>query len=200
MIPKVEFRYSYIYDEVYKNSSEIKKFLKKTNKKYPSREETIGFRNRFEVFWRGEERKILRKILEVTGLNWKEKRIICYVVGVCRPMSDPMTIRVFHDMEYAVDMITHELIHNLQINIEDNKWKKWQRYIDSKYSDVSDTTKAHIFLNAVHKKIYLELFDKERLRRDLYESNKALDYKNSWKIVEKEGYESIIRKFRELTK
>lgn len=197
-MPKIEFKYSYIYDDIYRNSSELNKYLGKINKLYPTSMETISFKDRFEVFWRLGEKKILKKISEIIGLTWTEKKLVCYVVGSCRPISDPITIRVFHDMEYAVDMLTHELIHNIQSQMNDSKWGKWQRWLDSKYPKFSATTKSHILVNAVHKKIYLELFNNERFERDLSESNKVADYKNSWSVVEKEGYDNLIRKFKQI--
>ena len=57
-------------------------------------------------------------------------------------------------------------------------------------------TNSHILLHAVHKEIYLRLFDEKRLKRDIKKCQKYKDYKRSWEIVEKEDYENIINEFR----
>ena len=62
MIPDIEFRYSYIYDESYRNSSDIKEFLKKINKRYPSRNEVIEFLSKIKNAWKKEGNDILNKI------------------------------------------------------------------------------------------------------------------------------------------
>ena len=57
-------------------------------------------------------------------------------------------------------------------------------------------TKNHIFVHALHKEIYLKLFDEKRLKRDIEKCQKHEDYKRAWEIVEKEGYKNIIKEFR----
>jgi hypothetical protein len=200
MIPKIDFKYSYIYDELFRNSIDLNKILQKTGKKYPSAMETISFMNELEMVWKKEGGKILEKISEISGLDWKIKNISCYIVGTCRPMSDPLTIKKCNDITHAVDILTHELIHNLQSQINEKKWEKWQKYIDKKYARESSTTRDHILLNAIHMALYLDYFGADRLMRDMWNSNVSTDYKRSWEIVENEGPDKIVRKFRQLTR
>ncbi len=198
MIPKIEFKYSYIYDDLFRNSVELKKLLKKSGKKYPSPMEIIDFMNDLEVVWKREGNKILEEISEISGLNWKNHEISCYIVGACRPMSDPLTIKICNDITHAIDILTHELIHSLQADVNDKKWEKWQKYLDNEYPRETKTTKDHIFLNAVHMALYLDFFGADRLMRDMWNSNVSSDYKRSWEIVEKEGPDKIVRKFRQI--
>lgn len=200
MIPKIDFKYSYIYDELYRQSTELNKILKRNGKKYPSPMEIIEFMNRLEIVWRTEGNKILEEISRLSGIKWKDKIISCYIVGVCRPMSDPLTIKVCNDITHAVDVLTHELIHCLQIGISDKKWAKWQKYLDSKYPRENKVTKDHIFLNAVHMALYLDFFGADRLIRDMWNSNVSNDYKRSWEIVEKDGPDKIVSKFKQITR
>lgn len=198
MIPKIDFKYSYVYDEIFRNSLELKKFLKKQGKRYPSPVEIIDFMNEIEVVWKTEGNRILDEMSNISGIKWRVRNISCYVVGACRPMSDPLTIKICNDITHGIDILTHELIHQLQSTVPDKKWDKWQKYLDEKYSRETRTTKDHIFLNAVHMALYLQLFGADRLMRDMWNSNVSNDYKRSWEIVEKEGPDKIVNKFRQL--
>ena len=115
-------------------------------------------------------------------------------------MSDPLTIKKCSDITHAIDILTHELIHYVQTNVNDKKWDKWRKYLDAKYPKETDTTKDHIFLNAIHMALYLDFFGADRLMRDMWNSNVSEDYKRSWEIVEREGPDKIVRKFRKLTR
>ncbi|MEK6916085.1 MAG: hypothetical protein AABW89_06100 [Nanoarchaeota archaeon] len=198
MLPKIEFRYSYIYDDVYRHSVEIKEFLKRADKKYPSPYEIIKFLDGLRNAWKNQGERILKTINKVSGLKWSDKTMVCYVVGFCRPMSDPLTIKFCKDIDHTIDILTHELIHNIQLSVDNKKWNKWLKYLDFNYRNESKTTKDHILLNAFHTEIYLKLFDSERLERDIENSHISPDYLKSWKIVEKEGHEKIINKFKKV--
>ena len=121
------------------------------------------------------------------------------MVGACRPLSDPLTIKVCRGIDHAIDILTHELIHQMQSQVDDKKWNKWLSFLNSKYPNESNLTKSHVFLNAVHKKIYLELFNDDRFKRDVENSNVSAGYRDSWKIVDEWGYENIIKKFKAIT-
>lgn len=200
MMPKVEFRYSYIYDELFRNSILLNKIIKQSKRTYPSSAEIIKFMNELEMVWKKEGNKILDKISIISGLKWPAGNIPCYVVGFCRPMSEPLTIKMCKDITHAIDILTHELIHYLQTKVNDKKWDKWQKYLDSKYSKESATTRDHIFLNAVHMALYLDFFGPDRLVRDIDNSQFSQDYQRAWKIVEKEGPDKIVNKFRKTIK
>lgn len=200
MIPKIEFKYSYIYDELFRSSTELHKFMKKNGRKYPEPIEIIKFMDDVEMVWKKEGRKILEKISEISGIKWSNNKISCYIVGFCRPMSDPLTIKKCNDITHAIDILTHELIHHMQSNISEQKWQKWLKHIDLKYPKESATTKDHIFLNAVHMALYLDFFGADRLMRDMWNSNFSNGYKRAWEIVEREGPDKIVRKFRQLIK
>ena len=114
MVPKIEFRYSDVYDRNYRESEKIQKYLEKRKEKYPDRKEIINYIKKAEKLWRKEEKKILIEISRITVLKWKEKRIICYVIGCGQPFSEPLTIRTYgKDFEIFIDTLTHELIHQI---------------------------------------------------------------------------------------
>lgn len=199
MIPKIIFRYSPLYDSNYRDSDKIKERLKEKGLTYPSTKEIFNEIEKIKPLWSGIESDALKSISEITGLNWKEKDIVCYVIGFGRSFSDPLTIKIHETPELFIDTLVHELIHHMQVQNNEQS-KKWYSYLDKNYSNETSLTKNHIIVHAVHKKIYLTLFDKKRLETDIKDSGLSKDYARSWEIVEKEGYENLIKKFKQLTK
>ena len=189
MIPNIEFRYSYVYDEVW---SDIVK-----DKKYPSSKKVLTCLKKGEKLWKREERRVLSELSKVTGLSWEAGSIPCYVVGKCIPFSDPLTVPIFPQTDYFLDVLIHELIHQLFMqegNLEraDKSWK----YISKEDAHYSPNTRVHIMLHAVHSHIYLKFYSKKRLERDKRLVYKVSDYKIAWKIVEEKGYEKILADFK----
>lgn len=189
VIPKVEFRYSPIYDECFR------KFSKKTN--YPSKDKILKFISNIKRIWVKEENKVLNELSKVSHLKWDNKPILCYVVGRCIPFSDPLTLPVMDEYpDYFIDNLLHELIHIL-LTQKDNlkKSKKAWQYFNRKYKKESYTTKIHVPTHAFHKHIYLKLYNNKRLERDIKLISKLPSYKKSWDIVNKEGYKEVINNF-----
>lgn len=199
MIPRIEFRYSWIYDERHRGKPLIKKQLEIDNKKYPSSKEIINYKKKIESLWKKQGNKILTEISKLTKYNWKEKEIICYIVGVTRCFSDPLTMCLIKDKSRFINLLTHELIHRIQTkNPEKNK--KWKNSLEKKYSQESKTTKNHIIVHAAHCNIYLKRSDKKGLNKDIESAQKYPDYKRAWEIVLEETPEAILKKFYEVTK
>lgn len=193
-IPKINFIYSWVYDENLKRWTKPQQTVP-----YPSPKQILIFMKKLEKSWRKHEKKVLAEMSKISGLKWKSKIIPCYVVGRSIPFSLPLTLPVFKSVDYAVDILTHELLHNILYseNIRETK-KAWQ-YIYKKYKCMRITLN-HIPLHAVHTHIYLTLFDKKHLERDKELSSKRELYKASWDIVDKEGYKNIIKEFRKRIK
>jgi hypothetical protein len=78
--------------------------------------------------------------------------------------------------------------------IYDQNWKEWIK-LNKKYKDQPPRTRTHIPLHAFHSHIYLTIFNKERLERDIRLTSKNEIYKRSWKIVQEESYKKIIKEF-----
>ena len=55
MIPKVIIKYSWIYDDKYRESGRIKEMLKEQNKKYPSRKKLIDYTLAVSKLWEKNE-------------------------------------------------------------------------------------------------------------------------------------------------
>lgn len=196
--PKLIFRYSSIYDDLFKDnfSKEQKESVEKKDF-YPTAEQIKKFISILERKWETKEQSILEELSKITTLQWKEDKIICYVVGRTIAFSDPLTIPAYTGYEeYAVDVLTHELIHQLftQPGNYERSYESWQN-IHKKYASYSENTRIHIPLEAVHTALYLELFYEERLTRDKDFLSLMLDYKVAWDVVGKEGYKNIIKEF-----
>ena len=160
-----------------------------------SPQKVLNYIKKIEKLWKKEEKKALQELSRITQLKWKSKSIDCFVVGRCRPFSYPLTMPVYDKYpDYFIDVLIHELIHNIFIQNEKELEKAW-RYIGKKYKKESIITKNHITLHAIHSHIYLKFYGKERLKRDIRLINYLPDYKKSWQIVQKEGYKNIIDEF-----
>lgn len=205
-IPVIEFRYSWVYDNGFRNAHlKQKKLVNKRTKihihKYLEAKEIVIFKNKIEKNFLRNGKKILERISTVAGLRWKEPKIICYVVGCARPISDPLTIGIYsrNNINYFIDTLIHELIHQIQSQ-NYNKTKKWFDYCYKKYSKETKTTKNHIFLHAAHYKLLNDYYGQKRLKRNIEKDKKFIDYNRAWEIVQEEGYESIIKEFRKRLK
>lgn len=195
-IPKVIFKCSRIYDEQWKK---INEFLEKGE--YPSLEETEKYREEIDPLWREKEVEVLTELSRATGLSWEMKYISCYVVGKAFPFpafSDPLTISVYkREKDLFIDTLVHELIHQLFIQPKNfEKLNERSKILGEKYPKESLRTRIHISLHAVHKHIYLQLFNESRLKRDIERAQSKVDYKRAWDIVQKEGYENIIKELK----
>ncbi len=188
MIPRVIFRHSHSYDGIYKDIHH--------SKSYPKEQEITKYINNVQGEWIKINKKILKEIERITGLEFKDDKIICYIVGKAIPIADPLTIPFYKNTDHFIDTLIHELIHILFTQYGNlikakNSWK----YIFNKYKDESFETKIHIPLHAVHTHIYTTFFSIERLEHDIKDLFNLKTYRRSWQIVTKDGHANIIQEF-----
>ncbi|HUW72101.1 MAG TPA: hypothetical protein VMV66_02875 [Candidatus Humimicrobiaceae bacterium] len=189
--PKIIFKYSWIYDQTWKEGW----LARKKTKNYPSSKKVFNYIKKVRRTWKKEEKRALQEISRITDLKWKSKSIDCYVVGRCRPFSYPLTMPIYEKYpDYFIDVLTHELIHNIFIQNEKETEKAW-RFFEKKYKKESRITKNHIVLHAIHSHIYSKLYNEKRLKRNIKFTNRFPDYKKSWQIIQKVGYRNIIDEF-----
>jgi len=194
IVPKIIFKYSRIYDQHWREVySKIKD--------YPSEQKIQNDIEKVNKLWRRDEKKILKELSVITDLKWKEKSIACYVVGKCIPFSDPLTIKVYDDypLNYFIDVLTHELIHQLFTQNEKQLKKAWV-YFHKKYKSENFNTTIHIPVHAIHSHIFMKYFGEKRLEREIQSLNHLINYKKSWNIVREEGYQNIIKEFKRRVK
>lgn len=198
ILPKILFRYSWPYDDSYRNSPRIQKFLEKKGEKYPSQNKIESYIKRAEPIYRKQEKRILNVLSKISGLEWKAKEIKCYVIGMGRPFSDPLTLHICKNYNDFIDTLTHELIHQLQMQNIRNM-KKWWRYVNKKYKKEPQLTKNHILLHAIHAKLISTFYGENNLEKRLQIPPHG-EYKRSWEIVQREGYKKIIYEFKKRLK
>lgn len=196
MIPVINIRYSKIYDHKFRNE--------KSRARYPKTSEILDYVDMVRGEWYLNGRKILKEIARITGLKWRDPFTICYVATEGRSFSDPLTIKIlgtdkkFIIKEDFVDMLTHELIH--QIFIQNGKRADGAEMATiGDYVEEPPHTTAHILTHAVHKHIYLKFFGSSRLKKDIERARKPKnrEYRRAWEIVEDEGHLNLLRRFRE---
>lgn len=183
-VPEVHIDFSSLYNEAirhghYCNFSSARSRISKTSK--------------LQDLWKKDGHKILEELERITKLNWKHKEITCYVADGVVPYSDPVTISNREDAATMLDTLTHELVH--VILSEPKNWEKIKKnwdFLMEKYRDESELTREHIPVHAVHKALMLNLFGKERVAHEMGVV-KHPSYKRSWEIVEKDGYQNIIK-------
>ena len=90
MIPKIEFVYSWFYDDLFRNSKDVKGLIKKINLKrkkelkYHDPKKVIKYKNEAKIVWKKYGKEILKSIQKGSGLKWRDKKIVVYVVGFHR--------------------------------------------------------------------------------------------------------------------
>ena len=186
---KIVFKYSWIYDDHFME-------IAKNKERYPSLERIEAFIKRAEKLWRKDEKRILAELPRITRLKWKEEKITCYVVGKCIPFSEPLTLPIMENYpDYFIDVLVHELLHQLLFVQNEEETKEAWDYIFKKYRKGAVNTKIHIPVHAFHSHIYLKFFGERRMKRDIKLISFLPDYKKSWEIVQKEGYRNIMNEF-----
>ena len=195
MIPKVEFRYSDVYDRCSRNSSDVQSYLRDRNQAYPSKKEIIDYMKKLEKLWRKQEEKTFKEISRISKLKWKEARIICYVIGCGIPFSEPLTIIYGKNTERSINTLVHELIHQLIQVQNPEKYMNWHEDVIKKYSKETILTKNHILLSAIHWKILEKFSGEGAVEKEIKKYEKHPDYKKAWEIVEKEGADNTIKLF-----
>lgn len=191
--PKITFRYSWIYDQHWR---EVVSAYGKKPKPYPSERKIRNYVKKAEKTWKKDGKKVLIELSKITGLKWSAKEIPCYIVGKCIPFSDPLTVKVYGKTDQFVDVLTHELIHQLftqKGNMQKSE-KAW-KYIHEKYEKESHRTREHIPLYAIHAHVYLKFFGKKRFKRDTRSISFLPDYKRAWEIIREKGYQNILHEF-----
>jgi hypothetical protein len=202
---KIDFKWSWIYESVVHNPTVKEEFDYEEYEKFVS-----SFSRKIKHIWKEKEKEIFSYCEEITGLKWKKKEIPAYFIKISSlaPISDPLTIPIQLEMEDEIislspdrfiDMLIHEIIHNLFIQNE----KEMGDYFDfilKKYENEEFDTSIHLLLHAIHKKIFLKYFEKERLENEIEMNSYYPAYKRSWEIVNEVGEDEIIKEFKDYIK
>jgi hypothetical protein len=197
--PDIRIQYARLLDPFFKSlfTYQYKATTANGVDSYPSAEEVLKKVEEFKKSWQ-EMSSALTFVQQVLGLNFYQTLIDVYVVGHTQhPISSPVVISSTKTESVFVDSLTHELLHRL---ISDNKQKIRAREILAKlFPKETMLCRNHIVLHAVLEKVYLEfLHQPERLSDNRARDESAVDYRRAWKIVQKQGSDAVISRFRQL--
>ncbi len=143
--------------------------------------------------WSKWQPRVFKTLAEITGLDWQESDIRCYVVsGTKASFSHPLTLKLYDSPEVMFDTFVHELIHRLlkNPNAPESVREARKKFMEP-YETEPTATKYHIILHALHAQLALVLFGEERMQR-IIEAPKNPDYIRAWDIVRERGRESIL--------
>jgi len=151
--------------------------------------------------WAKKEAKVLRGMQDIFELRFYKQVIDVTLAPAFGPKSLPMIINFFHEPDTFVDILTHELFHNLftdnqyvQRDKNSNLVEVWRKLFPE---DLTLATRVHIPVHAGLKAIYLDVLNEpKRLERDIAECQQWPDYKAAWDYVEQNDYKKIITKFK----
>lgn len=191
--PALKFKYSRIYNSTFKNYIPDNK-----KSEIPSWKKVLDRKKDLEKYWDKNGKNILKTISKVSGLKWKEKYIDVYI-NACSPVfSNPLTLSIarvsnYEDKNMKIDLI-HELIHVILTQNYNSK-SSIVSWIDENYFDEDRITRVHIEVHAVETGVLLSIGMEKELN-DSIKRCKSKVYRRSWDIVDKEGWENIVRKLK----
>lgn len=193
MNPEIRIGYGWHLDGFLRHFIELNPEIKK--KSYPSREEVETKIQDYKDAWEKIENKVLTAISEILKLQFYQKVIDVYIVGRSKSFSDPMIISSHFIVDEFCDVLTHELIH--RILTDNTKKLKVGSIWNEMFPKEPRLVRNHVLVHAVHEYIYREILkDVSRLKRDISNANEFLEYKRSWDIVKKKGYQKVIERFK----
>lgn len=187
-MPEITFTYSWIYD---KNLCDL------AGEERLEEEEVEAKKEEIAEEWEKWEEEVFKKLTEVTGLEWTEEEIKCYLISDHKPFSDPLTLSLYdRNTEDLLITVIHELIHRLFVLQGSNRErceKAWE-WIDSEFEE-NRNVRIYIALYAILIETLEEVFDPE-----IIEKEKVVppleDYERAWEIVQERGQEKVLEEFR----
>lgn len=186
MLPKIKIVYSRIYDIA---------FCLAYGKKYDSTDEMRGraYAKKLQKAWDKAAKKILLLMENFSGMKWKEHAIKAYVVKhLDWEFSDPITLTYTLPIQENIEVLVHELSHNLEYQ---NPKRVDRKKLEKTYSREHFVVVEHIVPQAILWLAYEKFYGPQR-RKNIIESYKGWPYHyRAWKIVERDGAEEIVRRF-----
>ncbi|MEK6940582.1 MAG: hypothetical protein AABW49_01640 [Nanoarchaeota archaeon] len=119
-----------------------------------------------EVFWENEEKRIIKEIEKVSGLNF-QKKIDCYVIKNMQftAFSMPLTIKMDPKFSRVRAVLIHELIHFLLSSHRSTKTLIHK--LNARYPAKDHEFKSHLPVYLIQKKVLENLFGEESIKKDM---------------------------------
>ncbi len=185
MLPKIEILYSYIYD--------IALHLAR-KKKYKGSEwkKAFPYAKKFQSRWNKVSKKVLSLFEKTSGLKWREPKIKVYLVRhLDWEFSDPVTLRYGVPIEENLEVLIHELCHNLIIQ---NMGRLSKDYLKV-YRGENNIVTTHIITQAILWLVYEKFYGMKKLKKIIESYKNWKWHYRAWKIVERDGEREIVRRF-----
>ncbi len=201
-IPEIRILFS---DLLYFGESQS--LAKVNNKKIEiSYDECLAKTKEYNEAWKKHSEKILVEMQKLYQLNFHKPVIDAFLAPMFIPKSMPLIINLRHTADQFVDVLTHELFHNL---FTDNQYIKKQELAKSRIGYIwEDIFGKRDFVELVHipvhaglKAVYLDVLKQPyRLERDIQDCSSRPGYKEAWDFVENNDYQKINKEIAVLYK
>lgn len=166
----------------------------------PNSEWTAQKVDQYRKAWRPQERKILRGLVELLGLSFRQNVIDVYVAPYFPTSGDPLIISTAHEPNVFADILTHELIHRLMTdNTTTPHTLRLSPKLECLYGKRPYAELVHIPVNAIHKALYLDILASPELLERNIALNKEYDDTScirAWNYVNSHDYKEIIARLR----
>lgn len=192
--PEVRITYSRLLDPFFRSLFEFQ-MGRDASTKYPAPKETLSIIEKFCDAWQQQE-KVLGFMQGLLSLQFYQNVIDVHVVGVIQyPISSPMVISSTKSATQFVDALVHELLHRL---LSDNTKKiPVGKVLLELFPKETRLCRNHIVVHAVLEKIYRDFFkDAARLAAVRERDQNAPDYKRAWQLVDTNGANKVIARFK----
>ncbi|MCL4388005.1 hypothetical protein M1567_02535 [Candidatus Marsarchaeota archaeon] len=149
----------------------------------------------YSGYWSKYAVTIPKRIAEISGLEWKEASVTCYLVGKHRSFSDPLSIRTYQKEDPFVATLVHELIHRLLYQNREQLAVFWSS-LKQRHPDAKPLALRHIPVFAIQKALYIDIFGENSPEFKMIkppETSIESDYPLAWEIMEEEGHDTIIK-------
>lgn len=175
--PKIKFVYSLPYDRLF-NDYEGEIFTKK------QLGELNGYIRKFQLGWNKISGVVFKNLKELTGNKWEEKEIKCYIVKNCKygGISDPLTLRMEPDLEYACSILIHELTHII-VSYNTKKYLEIEKTLKKKFAKENLKTILHIYINFIEYQVLKKIFNQDIVNKIIKKSLKLKGLQGAWKII-----------------
>ncbi len=164
MLPRILFEYSYPLNKMITSKISKKKFFRE-------KENFLQFENEF----RKHNKTILTEIRKLTGMNWKESRIVVYpLISKSKPIAIayPLIVKIVGSLEYQMFLLVHELTHH---NIDFAK-----KGVRLKNKIMEGHTGLEIFISLVSLRIIKKIYGEKIVEQIKFIDTKFLLHKTVW--------------------
>ena len=186
--PEIRIKYAWLLKNA--TAEPLQQFWK-PDSTMRSPEEYEEIAQSYRDYWAPYEKKVLKAMHDVVGLDYRTNVIDVYVAPWFYAFSDPLVIGVVFDTQQElVVTLTHELLHRLfmdnRTSDDTHTVEHWERLF-GKHEFV---TLVHIPVYAMMHAIFIDELKQPGWLQNEKRASKA--YADAWQYVEDNGYKEII--------